>query len=264
MSNPQGWSVTVCGCGTVGYAVAHEVAHEVASHRTEGLRRVTLVDKALVRENSLITCPRYAGNVGLSKSAVLAELVRRLLPSGVAIDALVQEVESLEWPPLLADARGLPIVVVGLDDWNGRVAVVEDIRQAAPWLRVPPVIVQVGLDLGAASVCVFGPAWDDACPACGLAALPQEASCVAFTDSGCLLRGDLQPEARAAARLVAEIIAGCVAGRPADWPPGTKMNLVADAGGAFRRMTRRRARVPGCLGPHSPDVPERWDSRRAQ
>lgn len=161
---------------------------------------------------------------------------------------------------------GAMIALIGLDDWDSRLCAIEDLRRVASeapaGARLAGALaIQVGLERGQAQVSVFGPLWDDPCPACGLSVLPRKEPCVALDGEGRLLRGDLQREARAAALLVREIVADCLtAGTISPQWVNTKTNLWAAEGAEdFQRLTHRGRRCPSCLGPHSPNTPLRWD-----
>jgi len=255
------WNLVAAGCGTVNLACVRELARGAAA---EGLDSVTLIDPAAIREVNAITCPEYAGSEGTHKVERLAELLHRW-HEGSTVEALPKDVEDVDWKGLLApgDASGptaRPVVVlIGLDDWQSRLHVIEDLRHAAQG-RSEILPVQAAVERDQAQVTVFGNRWQDACPACGLLELPASEPCALYSDEGQLVRGDLQREARAAAELVAEIVADHLAanGAPCTWAR-TKTNLHAVRPGSrrFKRHTRPRVGLSGCLGPHSEATPLR-------
>ena len=258
------WRLYFCGCGTASYAVVRRLARSAPAKSLAG---ATFIDQASIRDNNIVTCKLYAGHVGRPKSVRLAELMNDRLGGGACVKAEVASVESMDWHRAISSADGtngqndaVPIVVIALDDWASRLCVIEDLRTVASDFAAGIISIQVGLDSGQAQVSVFGSAWNNVCPACGLLALPQKEACVLYTEKGNLLRGDLQREADAAALLVAEVIADHLTGPPArDWA-NTKTNLTVDGlDGSHIRITRKRYHVPGCLGPHSAVVPVRWD-----
>ena len=263
------WNLVVAGCGTAGLAVACAVAHGAAA---PSLKSATLIDCDVVEQHNRITCPEYAGYEGEPKASVLAGLLRQWLPGRVELRVLCRPVEQVDWADVLAPCNGaarpnaepLTLIVMALDDWQSRLCVVEDVRLVAngktslgegEFMTVP--VIQVAVDRDQAQVSVFGSRWDDPCPACGLAALPQPEPCVLLGSDGRSLRGDLQREAKCAARLVVEIIHTAVHGNGLDRWLNTKTNLVAigPGGRRYRRYSRPRQPVRSCLGPHSPARP---------
>ncbi len=268
MSTENTYHLAIFGCGTVGVACTRELAQAPTAACIGAL---TAVDRADIREVNAITCPEYAGHPGRPKSLRLAELAAGWLGRKVPTRWLKASVEALPWPQVIASTgaeghRGVGpmIAVAGLDDWEARVTLIEELRRAAPLAGRPIVAIQCGLDRGQAQVAVFGMAWSDPCPACGLNVLPETEPCTSLDPQGLLARGDLQREARAAAAIVSEIVAALLDGPGASqaWL-NTKTNLVAaqDGGGDFRRLTHFARHQPGCLGPHSANGPLRWDLR---
>lgn len=255
----QGWRLLVCGCGTASYWVI-----DILGHRglLSGLAHVALCDRAEIREQNAVTCPLYT-EVGRPKCDRLAELIRPWLPGETAVETIHGNVEQIPWESHFPAADGAceqeTIVLVGLDRWASRLAVAEDLRRHCGCGRTA--MIQVGLDRGQAGVAVFGCRFADPCPACGLGTLPESEPCVVLGANNQLLRGNLHSEAAAAADVVRQVVADILAGRAGGWV-NTKTNLVAaqpPGGGRYRRFTRRRRRVAGCLGPHSPATPIRWD-----
>ena len=258
MSNHDAYHLAIVGCGTAGVACVRELTQAPTAPR---IGSFTLVDRSDIREVNANTCPEYAGHAGRPKSLRLAELAAQWLGRKVPIRWLRASVEALPWQQLIASTgaeghRGVGpmIAVAGLDDWESRLCLIEELRRAAPLAGRPIVAIQCGLDRNEAQVSVFGMVWSDPCPACGLNVLPETEPCTG--------RGDLQREARAAAALVSEIVAAFLSGPGASqaWL-NTKTNLVVakDGGDGFRRLTHFGRRQPGCLGPHSPNGPLRWD-----
>lgn len=264
MNRLRTYHLAVIGCGTVGVAVTRELTHAPTA---PGIGCLTLVDGADIREVNAITCPEYAGHAGRPKSLRLAELGAEWLQRNLPIRWLRAKVEALPWEQVIAspsagDRGTLTVVIIGLDDWDSRLIVVEELRRFAPLAGGPVLAIQCGLDRDQAQVAVFGTSWDDPCPACGLSLLPSTEPCVALDAEGRLLRGALRREAHAAAALVAEIVAACLNG-----PHGlqawvnTKTSLLAKPPGSdtFLRSTHLGRHQPLCLGPHSPNGPLRWD-----
>lgn len=241
------------GCGTASYAVARALAEAEKPPQS-----ITFIDKAVIRENNAITCQLYAGRTGEPKADRLAGLMRQWLP-GTGVRSIVDCVENAAWWEILqedaADPDAMPLAVIGLDDWDSRMTVIEDLRQLATILPRSPRIpaVQVALERDQAQVCVFGSDWADPCPACGLLSLPAPQPCVLFDGSGQLVRGNLRREADAAAGLAVRIVSHLVkrVGQNANRWLNTKTNLIATPGGLeFRTATRSTTRMAGCIGPH--------------
>jgi len=257
------WALVTVGAGTVGYWVTLALAR---SRTRRTLAAVVICDRAAIRARNAITCPAYAGRVGQAKADRLAELVRDEVAPPTRVGPLVDEAENIDWPGILGGPRAgaghRTVVLVGLDRWQSRLIVAEDLRRAAGDSGSQAVLVQAGLDRGQASVGVFGCELADPCPACGLPALPQPEPCVVLGADGRLVRGDLHPEAAAVGRFVRQVVEDLLAdpasGR--DWI-STKSNLVAPPrpGGEYRRFTRTCRVVPGCLGPHAA-APIAWDA----
>lgn len=255
----QGWRLLACGCGTASYWVIDMLGRRGL---LGGVAHVALCDRAEIREQNAVTCPQYT-EVGRLKCDRLAELTRPWLPAETAVETIYGNVEQIPWQshlPATDEPREQEtIVLVGLDCWDSRLAVAEDLRRYCG--RGRTTMIQVGLDRGQAGVAVFGCRFADPCPACGLGTLPESEPCVVLGANHELLRGNLHSEAAAAADVVRQVVADILAGRWGDWV-NTKTNLVAaqpSGGGRYRRFTRRRRRVAGCLGPHSPATPIRWD-----
>jgi hypothetical protein len=255
------WSLVVAGCGTVSLASMRALARAGALGAFD---TVGLIDPAVIRDVNAHTCPEYAGHRGKYKVARLAELMREWCGE-LNVTLFAEDVEDVDWKGLVKRPEGKsdparPVVVlIGLDDWQSRMHVIEDLRHAAPG-RPDVAPVQVGVERDQAQVTVFGNRWLDACPACGLLELPASEPCTVFSSEGQLVRGDLQREALSAAELVAEIVVGLLAaGESACSWVGTKTNLHAISPGSrqFTRHMRRRMRVDGCLGPHSTATPMR-------
>jgi len=255
------WSLVAAGCGTVNLASMKALARaDVAA----AFDTVGLIDPAVIRDVNAHTCPEYAGYTGKYKVARLAELLREWCGRW-NVTLFAEDVEDVDWKRLLrqpeaeSESPRPTIVLIGLDDWQSRLHVIEDLRHAAP--GSPDVVpVQIAVERDQAQVTVFGNRWLDACPACGLLELPASEPCALFSSEGRLVRGDLQREALQAAELVAEIVAELLApGRLGVWV-GTKTNLHATPGGRrFTRHVRQRTHVDGCLGPHGTATPMRLE-----
>lgn len=256
------WRLLVLGAGTVGCAGAMDLARSAAGARLAG---VTVCDPARVRAASAVTCPPYAGYIGMYKCERLADLLREA--AAAPVRALARGVEDLPWAevvPAEDAARGIrTVALAGLDRWTSRLIVAEDVRRHAAATGADILHVQVGLDRDRAQVGVLGSRWDDPCPACGLASLPGPEPCVAFGEGGRLVRGNLWREMRAAARLVRRIVAEELGLAPARrrWI-NMKVSLTArrPRGRRFAAFVRPCRRVPGCVGPHEPRTPLRSDA----
>ena len=257
------WTLVACGCGTVNYWNLRALA---GVNRVEQPSRVILCDSAQVRRQNAITCPGYA-EVDGPKCHGMAQLARERLPPEVDIQPVYGHVEQLEWDRILGDAdvsgRRKTIVIVGLDRWTSRLAVVEDLRHHAASVPASVMLIQVGLDRAQASVAVFGCRYTDPCPVCGIDSLPGPEPCVVLTAENGLLRGNLRNEAKGAAGLVRQIIVDHVGPNGACGWLNTKTNLILSSPGeqrqkTFTRSCRMRA---DCFGPHSPAAPIRWDRR---
>ena len=253
--------LVLCGCGTVGYWAA---ATLLRSPLAASIALVVAVDRSVIRENNSITCPLYRGHAGRHKAARLAEMIRRWRPS-IPVECMAVPVEEVVWPRVADLERragaARSVVVVGLDRWQSRLTVASDLRAEATGTAEGPVVAQVGLDRGQASLGVFGSRLDDPCPACGLSVLPETEPCTAVDPAGRLRRGNLHKEARGAARWLIDVVAACrEEPRPIRWT-NTKTSLTEDAGadGGFRASTRRCRAVSGCWGPHGPAAPARLD-----
>ena len=257
------WALAIAGCGTAGLAVARTLMPAVAFRLP---RRILLADKDSIDVHNGLTCPEYAGRAGEAKVDRLARLVRRWCsPACPVVATHLAEVESLDWIGWLTESRWQPpvemaVVVLALDDYQSRLCLVEDLRHAVERSGVVLTMVEVGLDRNQAMVSVLGSRWKDACPACGLAYLPQPEACVELDRAGRSRRGDLQRESGAAAELVRRIVLDALAGRRAPWcnTKNTLMTIAPDSD-EFECSTWARARVAGCLGPHSPATPICWD-----
>ena len=323
MSIPVPWHLLTFGCGTAGLACVRALA---VSPMAASLASATLIDKSLIRDRNSITCAEYAGHEARPKNERLRELTEAWTGGRVPVLSVQGSVEAFDWQSAVRRTRGLGrdgqpkvsegiaddflgyfagetiIALIGLDDWDSRLTVVRDLRRAAS--AAPPsfLAIQVGLERDEAQVSVFGPRWDDPCPACGLFLLPTKEPCVLWRADGTLVRGDLQREAHAAAALVCDVVAdhlleqsadgrkqspGKTQGEPTDssaacpncrlpaascrlpLPTGpapsrwtnAKTNLLAISPGSaeFRRVTRVRTRMAGCLGAHEAPCPHRWE-----
>ena len=255
MKNKGSYKVEVYGCGTVGYWTTLILAHNLAAASMDSL---TLIDRDHISEANAITCPQYSGHVGWAKTARLGEIARPLLGSKTRVRAFCKDVQCLDWSEIVGNARqGMRVAIIGLDDWQARLTVIEGLRVVASEGGGDALVIQVGLDKDQAGVCVFGCEWNDPCPACGLPTLPANEPCVVQDPERRLLRGNLQREAQAAAALVCQIIAEhCNAAGSSPWT-NTKTNLIAVRPGVteFRHFRRARMRMSSCLGPHSAQGP---------
>jgi len=262
------WRLIDLGCGTVGVACLRAVFRSPAASSLEAL---LVADRDRIHPNNAVTCPEFtADHRGRPKVDRMAELVGQWQKEPAFKTAtFFGDAEDIDWRRVLAeDNRAsrpeLTVVLCGLDDWQSRLIVVEDLRTVGPIVATEIVCVQVGLDRDQAVVGVFANAWDSPCPACNLSHLPQPEPCIVFSENGRLLRGDLRREARAAAEIVARIVTDCVQGGSADWL-NTKTTLAAFGAETreFNVHTRPRVREPGCLGPHGEATPVRWDRCKA-
>jgi hypothetical protein len=264
----ENWTMHVLGCGTAAYWLI------VMLVETWGFgypRRITFTDFDKICEHNQATCPRYQRSLwDQLKCIALPGLVREGLPSAVILESYPIAVEQLDWARLLPtlDLRcGVDTVIaLLLDNWSSRLVALEDIRQrVADVLRGAAehiLLVTVGLDKGAAQVCTFTADHEAHCPLCWLPSLPGPEPCVVLDKEGRLLRGNLHRESQAAAGLVLRIIDAHRRRneQPSPWP-NTKSHLrlptVEEPDGSIE--TRPGLRMPGCKGPHSVNVPIRWD-----
>ncbi|MFH1920801.1 MAG: hypothetical protein ABIP48_13035 [Planctomycetota bacterium] len=263
MKPVQRWSLVAAGGGTVILAFLRVLARAGVA---KGLDRVSLIDPAVIREVNALTCSEYAGHCGKTKVDRLAELLGQWL-EGVKTAILPHEVENVDWTRLLgagddAEAPAGPVIVlIGLDQWQSRMNLIEDLRHAAA--GKPGVLaIQVAVERDQAQVSVFGNRWEDPCPGCGLLQLPASEPCVLFQADGELVRGNLGREAGASAVLAVRIVTDHLAanGSAGSWV-NTKTNLHAVGRGdhRFHRYTRERVRTEGCLGPHGEATPIRLE-----
>ena len=248
--------VVMCGCGTAGYWIVHAL---VQSKVIAGLERIILCDRAVIREKNRLSCPGYKTH-GQSKSLRLAELGRRWSETDLVFEAFEGYAEELPWDHILRSDEDSIFVLVGLDNWSSRLGVTEDLRVVQPQRDVP--LIQVGLDRGQGSVAVFGSAWCDPCPACGLpSSLPEPEPCIAFGPGKQLLRGNLHREAQAAADFVRGIIEESFTPQGLARWLNTKTNIVLTEphGEHMDLFTRSCRKTAGCNGPHGPAVTVRWN-----
>ena len=261
MKPVERWSLVAAGCGTVNLACVRALAQAPIAEALDG---ASLIDPAVIRELNALTCPEYAGHRDQYKVERLAELVRAWRGE-LPITLSAQDVEDVDWKGLLevqvegrAAAR-LIVVLIGLDNWQSRLNVIEDLRHTGSAEVLP---IQVSVERDQAQVAVFGNRWADACPACPMAFVPPSETCTLFSPEGELVRGDLQREARAAAELVTRIVTDQLAanGTASSWV-ATKTNLHAERPGSrrFNLYTRTRIHMDNCNGPHSAATPIRWD-----
>jgi len=233
------------------------------------LAELLICDKARIRKTNTITCPLYADHVGEYKSECLTHLARQGLGKHTAIKAhsLVSWIEKLDWYDLLdsrTDEGGHIVVLVGLDNWSGRLSVTQDIRAyaaARPNWAERITQIQIGIDRCQASVSVFGSSFAQVCPACGKAQpLPTPEPCACFNERRELVRGTLLPEASSAAQAACYLIGAILSGQRAAWI-NTKTNLVGHESDPCLspKLTRVCQSTPGCLGAHTPVSPLRWD-----
>ena len=277
----------VLGAGTVGFWLTRTIFSSAAAFPKRGeaalavrINHLLICDRARIGATSGVTCPDYAGEEvrGAWKCERLGELVGEWCGrSGPAVETFAGAVEDLGWDRLAPASPGpdggvhapggMLLVFVGLDRWSSWLAAVEDSRRfAARFERV--LLVQIGLDRGQASLAVLGSEWEDPCPACGLAYLPDPESCVAYTTDRRLLRGNLHAEACAAAEVAVEIAGAFLDGdeelrnrkmylfqRPAVYSGGEPERSRL----GFQRFQIPARRFAECCGPHSPHTPLRWE-----
>jgi len=250
------YRLVMAGTGTLGLAAARALFHGPFELWP---REVLAIDCGSIEEHNAITYHEYARYLGWRKALAAEDLIRVWTGGRVRTGVFDGYVEDMAWKPwLLSGEPGeLLVALAGLDDFQSRICLVQDLREAAAGQPREVIHVQVGLARNMGVVSTFGNRLEDPCPACFLPHLPAREPCVVFGEGGRLLRGDLQREARACAELVAQIVGGCLCGRI-----GRRINrktvLTASVNG-FRRKTRRRRRMPGCYGAHYRATPIRWD-----
>ena len=251
------WTLVILGCGTVGFWVTQALTRSPAANR---LMRLVLCDRGRIRKHNAITCPSYAGHIGRLKCERLAELVSPRLKD-TPVQVIAGYVEQLDWSSIVSCEPSIEhkttFVLVGLDVWQSRLAVAEDLRHYAETSGDAAVMIQVGLDKGQAQICVFASRWEDPCPACGKLTLPEPQPCVVFSAGQELLRGNLCREGQAAARWVRRMVEDELRSTTAGHWMNTKTNLVLDR---HSRLSRACRRVEGCRGPHARATPLRWDT----
>jgi len=257
------------GCGTVNHHNVEALFNDPTV--AAAVTAFDTVDYQTVSQRNGLTVPWLRGHEGESKAVCLRDRAMALSGRPLAGAAHDQYVETVDGSRLLAgrprdaSAGRMVFVLIGLDCWSSRVSAVSDLRHAAAAAHGELLIVQAAVDCGQAQVSIFGPRWQDACPACGLLALPAAEPCVVLREGGRLLRGDLRCEAAAAAAEVLAVVKHCLAhGTTSRWR-NLKINLMsAGAGGEFARFVRARPMVSGCWGPHSPHTPLRLEELLAE
>ena len=222
---------------------------------------VLVIECGSIEKHNAITCREYAPCVGRRKGPVCVDLIRGWTGGRVRTGLFDGLVEDMDWEPwLLSGEPGeLLVASAGLDDFQSRLCLVQDLRGLAAEHRGEVIHLQIGLARNMGVVSTFGNRLEDPCPACFLPQLPAREPCAVFGEDGSLVRGDLQREARACADVAVRVIRGCLRGRVDRWI-NRKTSLTASDTG-FRRNTRRRQRMPGCYGAHHPTTPIRWDRR---
>lgn len=246
----RSWSLVVLGCGTVGFWVVRSLLELPALWGR--LARLVLCDKSRIAERHAITCPLYAGRVGTYKCKRLAELA---VPS-VGRDRVItipRPVEQADWTSCLVPGQKT-IVVMGLDDWGARLVAANDLRLSAVGSTTgDSLLVQGSVHKDEVQIAVFGAAFDDPCPACGLRALPEPQPCTA-EGAGGLLHGNLHREAAAVAGFIRDLMVDEIDHRRT-WL-NTKTNIYLCGQPTLTRSCRKRQ---GCLGSHYGTAGPRWD-----
>jgi hypothetical protein len=225
---------------------------------------VRVCDWARVRPKNAVTCPSYAGQEERYKSDVLADEVRGWFKG--TVQSFPTALQEFDWSGARRRvAHGKEIVLAGLDAWDARLSLCQDIRNAlATGACVADMIVfQCGLDKHRAEVSVYGNRFVagrfvDPCPICHrasyveytfLSMLPtEEAPCVLLC-GGEPVRGSLQDEARALGAHVRGLVADLVAGS-VDWLNTRHVLKRRDWGEEFELECRSLTRAPDCPGPH--------------
>jgi hypothetical protein len=177
------WELIVFGAGTAGFHAVKAIAED--PNLAAELRRVSVIDKARIRANNVITCPGYQGHLGRWKAERLAEFMLELLAAEVRVSSIVGSVHELDFAGLLKSAcrsaRRLVVALVCLDDWEARVAVDRGLRSVAPTSAADVVLCQVSFDLGGAQTVVLPADYASPCLVCGIRdVLPAPESCVVF------------------------------------------------------------------------------------
>ena len=257
------WTLVICGCGTVGYWTAMSF---LKCRDALSCARIVLCDKAVIRENNMVTCPRYGGHIGRPKAERLTELCEDRAPTAHVMSSHTT-VEQLRWNDVLVDSPmrcdQRVIVIVGLDSWESRLSVAEGLRRANGLPRNSLLMAQVGVDHGQASIAILGARLADPCPACGLLTLPTPQPCVVWGSDHTLIRGNLREEAQSAAGFVHRAVNDALGSSEgfAAWL-NTKTNLFAPRADSrhYKRFTRKCRMQEGCFGPHSGASALRWDN----
>lgn len=260
----RGPHVILTGAGTVNYWAAPEL---LASPNPLP-QRITVIDRAKVKDANAITCPAYAGQSDRPKVECLKEILRADAVTPVEIVTLHKSVQLVNWEAeVLTDNHGAPmLVMMGLDDWPARLNVLSAVRRLVyDHATLNIVVLQGSLERRHAQLNVYSPDYRSYCCICGLALLPASEPCVVLQNDGRLLRGDLRREAAALAALVREAAAAILrdANGRRQWLD-TKTILTLGSDGQVTRETRKREAVPGCIGPHRPGLaPLRWEALHA-
>jgi hypothetical protein len=255
----RNWHLMLAGCGTVGLAGARAL---LCSEEIPLPASLVLVDCDKVQHHNALTCPEYAQFVGQPKVDALASLIGRRFARGLRSNTFCGTVEDFDWLSALQSVGDgeLAAILAGLDDFQSRLCLTEDLRQTASRVEREILHVQVGLGRGQAVVCTYGNHWDDPCPACFLPRLPRPEPCVVFSQAGELVRGDLQHEVDVAARHTVALVAEAL-GEDAPRVANRKTVFTAKepASPTFDQKTWPRRRRAGCQGPHCATPPVHWN-----
>lgn len=258
MTSRRSIRLVQAGLGTVGHAIAQRICGTPSLLNT--ISAWLLVDCALIKSQSHITCPAYAGGEGTPKVDRARELIDEWAGENAPpVRAVHQRVECVHWRDLLNSlpaAEGT-VVAMGLDDWNARMVVCEDLRALSGGADM--LTISGGIDRDVASVETYGMRWSDPCPSCGITTLPGSTPCIALTQSGQLLRGDLRREAHAVATSAVRAMRLWMRGD--GHAVNSRMHVLFDRDGR-RRVTRRGVdAVSGCMGTHlEPEKGALWNS----
>jgi hypothetical protein len=246
----------LAGTGTAGLAAARALFRAPFELWP---REVLLIDCGSVEEHNAMTCPEYARYFGWLKGLAAQDLIRIWTRGHVGTEVFDGHVEEMDWGSWVfsGEPDELLVSLAGLDDFQSRICLVQDLRALAAERRPKVIHIQIGLARDMGVVSTFGNRLEDPCPACFLPHLPVREPCVVLGKGGTLVRGDLQREAWACARLAVRIVCECLGGRIARWVNG-KTSFTASVAG-FRRKARRRQAMPGCYGAHYVTTPIRWD-----
>jgi hypothetical protein len=198
------------------------------------------------------------------KAPAAADLIAEWTRGAVSTDTFDDELERMNWESWIGSGRPGELLAVwaGIDDFQSRLCLTQDLRGSAGTTQAELIHIQIGLGRDMGVVSTFSNRWQDACPVCYLPRWPGREPCLVFSEEGEPARGDLLREARVCADWAAQVIRGCLEDGIGPWV--NQKTSFTFAGSDWRQNTRHRHRMPDCHGPHQPAVPIRWDKNQLQ